>query len=274
MTPALLLVLDGSTDLVSNALINEGATLARDICEDQGAPNCVKYVGYIQRGINILFIAISFGKGAIAESSSNEQASFKPGIARRDLSSGFNNFTQSLGSALQESGFSFDALDFITVPGLNLDKRDAEPSLVSRLIARNMKADDGSSSAYDVAFNYYDNGDLNLHLAGDFETLPWAEDLAATDKSAAQKRFDGAGFKIAATTRKKSLLSRAHQDQMANYIAADWATASYCDHAGDYFGLVKTDHTANFYFCIIPEVRGFGLNYESVNTCGQMAPFL
>jgi hypothetical protein len=269
VTPLVLLRLDGSTDFVSNALINEVAAYAKDICEEQGAPNCVKYVGYIQRGINLIFIAIGFAHGAVGESSSNEQSSFQPGTVRRDLGPGFNNFTQNLGSALQESGFSYDVLDSITVPGLNFGKRDVEPSIVSRLIARNMKANN-SSSVYDVAFNYYDNGDLNLHLAGDFETLPWAEEY----KSVAQKRFNGAGFKIAVTTRKKSLLTRAHQNEMANHIAADWAVASYREHAGDYFGLVKTDHTANFYFRIIPEVRGFGLGYESINTCGGMASFL
>lgn len=42
----------------------------------------------------------------------------------------------------------------------------------------------------------------------------------------------------------------------------------------DYIGLVKTDHQANFYFRIIPETKGFGLNYESVNVCGQLAQFL
>ncbi|KAA8644978.1 uncharacterized protein ATNIH1004_009189 [Aspergillus tanneri] len=146
-TTSVLLILDGSTGIVSNALIKEGTDFPKQICEDQGAPNCVKYTGYIQRGINILFVAIGFGHGAVAESSSNEQSSFEPGAVRRDLGSGFNYFTQSLGSALQESGFSYDSLDFITVPGLNFKKRDVESSLVSRLTAQNMRADDESSSS-------------------------------------------------------------------------------------------------------------------------------
>jgi hypothetical protein len=36
----------------------------------------------------------------------------------------------------------------------------------------------------------------------------------------------------------------------------------------DYIGLLKTSHSANFYFGIIPGLKGFGLNYESVYVCG------
>lgn len=60
---------------------------------------------------------------------------------------------------------------------------------------------------------------------------------------------------------------------MTYYILQDWANDAYRLAMSDYIGLVKTDHNANFYFRIIPEIRGFGLNYARVNIYGQLAPF-
>lgn len=42
----------------------------------------------------------------------------------------------------------------------------------------------------------------------------------------------------------------------------------------DFIGFAKTDHNANFYYRVIPRLRGFGLNYESVDVCVGMAGFL
>ncbi|GIJ83039.1 hypothetical protein Asppvi_001556 [Aspergillus pseudoviridinutans] len=110
-----------------------------------------------------------------------------------------------------------------------------------------MTQDDGSVS--DVALSYNDNGDIKIWLAG-------------------------AGFKISLTIRQQSRLTRANQQQMSHAIANDWASDAVGYNMADCIGLVKTDRTANFYFRIIPETRGFGLNYESVNVRGQLAGFL
>lgn len=79
---------------------------------------------------------------------------------------------------------------------------------------------------------------------------------------------------MAWTSRKLSKLTQDHQTLMSRAIAVDWADWTYEDGNGDYIGLVKTDHAAKFYFRIILETRSFGLNYESVKVCGQLAPFL
>ncbi|RLM00275.1 hypothetical protein CFD26_100955 [Aspergillus turcosus] len=260
-------ILTIGTSTAISGIINESAKLAQQICEDQGSPRCAKYVGWVQSALNIAFIAIGYAHGSIGVSSTNEQSSFEPGTARRDLAQQFN-FTDGLNSALRDSGYSYDLLEYIDVPGVSLDKRDSEPSLSHRSIARNMTQDDGSVS--DLAFSYYDNGDINLWLAGDFRTVSTGDE----DQAAHEKRFDGAGFKISLTTRRQSRLTRAHQQQMSHAIANDWASDAVRYNMADYIGLVKTDHTANFYFRIIPETRGFGLNYESVNVCGQLAGFL
>ena len=128
--------------------------------------------------------------------------------------------------------------------------------------------DQGSAS--DIAFNYFDNGDLNLHFPGDAGTFSTGN----AQDSPLHKRFDGAGFKVSATTRSKSPLTRDQQKAMAHTIARDWASDAYAYLMADYMGLVRTDSHPNFYFRIIPEARGFGLNYESVDICGPLYEFV
>ena len=88
-----------------------------------------------------------------------------------------------------------------------------------------------------------------------------------------EKRSPAPGFKISYTTRMKSLLTRAHQIEMSQRYATYWATLANCCDLHDMMGFVETEHKANFYFRIIPETVGFGLNYESVDICGGMAQF-
>ncbi|KAL4900482.1 hypothetical protein BDW74DRAFT_170859 [Aspergillus multicolor] len=63
---------------------------------------------------------------------------------------------------------------------------------------------------------------------------------------------------------------------MALAGAATWGV--YADNAGhkmdDFIGFAETGHAANFYYRIIPETKGFGRNYESVDICGGMAGYL
>ncbi|EAW08692.1 uncharacterized protein ACLA_096250 [Aspergillus clavatus NRRL 1] len=63
---------------------------------------------------------------------------------------------------------------------------------------------------------------------------------------------------LSLTTRQKPQLTRAHYNYMAIYVASDWAVASYRDHSCDRGGLVKTEHTANYYLCLILEAKGLG----------------
>lgn len=61
---------------------------------------------------------------------------------------------------------------------------------------------------------------------------------------------------------------------MSGFAAAAWAATSKIYDMTDFIGFAETGYSANFYYRIIPEVRGFGLNYESVDVCGQMGGFL
>ena len=81
-------------------------------------------------------------------------------------------------------------------------------------------------------------------------------------------------IKISATTRAKTDLPRDKQKAMAHEIATNWALDAYATPMSDYMGLVKTGNHPNFYYRIIPEVKGFGLNYESVDICGVLYEYV
>ena len=209
----------------------------------------MRYVGYVQRALDIIFVVMAHVHGSVGVSTTNEQQAWQDGAVKRDLSS--SSVWEDLDQALQSDGWTFDSIEEIDVSNVTLHKRDSDPTLIHRSIARNMVYDSQGNPS-DVAFNFFDNGDLNLHFAGDYGRLPSGTDENPT----LHQRFDGSGFKIAATTRIRSKLTREHQRSMAYYIAQDWANDSYRMAMSDYIGLVKTDHTANFYFRIIPEIRG------------------
>jgi hypothetical protein len=236
------------------AFVNGAFGLARRICAEEGSPDCARYLGYIQDGLNLIFVYQAYGHGA------------ESGSVKRSTSSGLSD----LGASLKDSGWSFDSVEHVDVATLNLNRRDSDPVLTNRSIFRNLTGEHGTAS--DVAFNHFDNGDINMDYAGDLGKLTSSgKDGEAGDL---QKRYNGAGFKISWTSHKRSLLTRAHQNEMSYFIAKDWGSRAAKTDEGDYIGLVKTDQTANFYFRIIPESQGFGLNYESVNVCGQLAGFL
>jgi hypothetical protein len=249
------------------AFVNGAFSLAKRICADQGSPDCERYLGYIQDGLNLIFVYQAYGHGAVGEGSSGEQGSQESGGVKRSLPSAG---LADLGIHLTNSGYGFDSVEHVDVSSLKMVRRDSDPVLTHRSIFRNLAVENGTAS--DVAFNHFDNGDINMDYAGDLGPLPsQGKDSEAGDL---QKRYNGSGYKISWTSRKRSLLTRAHQNEMSYYIASDWGSRADHTDEGDYIGLVETDHTANFYFRIIPELQGFGLNYESVNVCGQLAGFL
>lgn len=250
------------------AFVNGAASLAKRICDDEGAPNCARYIGYIQDGLNLIFIYQAYAHGAVAEGNNGQQGSQQDGSVKRDVA--------AWDTILKDGGYNFDTVEHIDITNLSPSKRsddenddDANPILTHRSIIRNLTCSN-SSTASDVAFNHFSNGAINMDFAGDLGNLP--STIHPTNNL--EKRYDGAGFKISWTSRIHSQLTRSHQNSMSYAIAKDWANRAVHTDEGDYMGLVKTGHTANFYFRIIPETKGFGLNYESVNVCGGMAGFL
>jgi hypothetical protein len=218
--------------------------------------------------MNIVFLLTGYAHGAVATGPNPSDETVVSGAVRRSLT--FNS-TLDLETMFKEDGYRFDTIEAINLSELPLEKRDSEPKLLSRTIIRGL-IDEESGEPTDIAINDFGNEDFDLQYGADFEAL--AVDNETT--SGLHKRYNGHGIKVPYTTRIRSKLTRAHQRQMSAAIARDWGdkatTAGY--RMNEYFGLVKTDHQANFYFRIIPEVRGFGLDYESVNACGGMAKYL
>jgi hypothetical protein len=168
--------------------------------------------------------------------------------------------------------FSYDSLESLALHSddATLTRRQGEPSLVHRVHVAGFTVD--NSPKHDIIANHYDNGETVLQLP-----LPGGNyDTNATLGSNLYKRFDKPGFKISFTTRERSKLTQAHQKSMALAGAATWAV--YADNAShkmdDFIGFAETGHAANFYYRIIPELRGFGTNYETVDVCGGMASYL
>lgn len=146
-------------------------------------------MGYVQSALDILFLLAGILHGAVGTSSTAEDSHLDPGPVRRGLSIDTSS-ADTLHAALQNDGWIYNLLDQVDVSSLNLKKRNSDPRMTQRLIARNMTLDD-QGSASDIAFNYFDNGDLNLHFPGGAGTFPTGN----AQDSPLHTRFDGAGFR-------------------------------------------------------------------------------
>ncbi|KAK6217118.1 hypothetical protein QIS74_07232 [Colletotrichum tabaci] len=146
-----------------------------------------------------------------------------------------------------------------------LERRDGDPKLLTRIHFSGV-VDSETGRKHEIIANHFEGNNTVLHLP--------ALDQAAMASRDLSKRVGAAGFKISYTTRAQSLLTRSHQQEMSGCIASAWSIAAENYRLEDYIGLAKTDHNANFYWRIIPELYGFGLNYESVDVCGGMAGYL
>lgn len=250
----------------SVAAINEAEEIADEVCVNNNNPTCSQYVSYVRRSMNILFLLVGTFHGSIGVGSHGDDESIINGAVRRSVEL---NSTISIEDIFTLGGYKFDFVESIIVPE-TLGKRGNERSAKQQTVVRGLvDKEDGTPS--DIAVNDFGNGEFDLQFA-DFDT----SSAAGENGTDLHKRYDGSGIKVPFTTRKASKLTRAHQKDVSAAIARSWGqfatTRSY--HMNDYFGLVKTEHEANFYFRIIPELKGFGLNYESVNACGGMAKYL
>lgn len=183
---------------------------------------------------------------------------------RRSLSD--EAFLEDFATALDDYGFEFDGLDEVSPEAPLFSKRDGDASLLRHVVLKGLKYSD---KPQDTAISFFDNGDGILYLPDSFKQV---KDTA--NATSLGKRYHGNAFKIAFTTRQKSLLTRAHQNDMSYELARAWQIQVGLLGANEVIGLVKTEHTANFYYRIIPELYGFGLNYESVDVCGGLAGYL
>ncbi|GKZ89287.1 hypothetical protein AnigIFM59636_011014 [Aspergillus niger] len=239
-----------------------GSRLARQVCEYAGGSRCEEISYIISDGLLLAYVAAAHYSGAIPEG--------LPGKRDVDVSQDYFQLWETMLSS--NGDISYDYLTPLSNASntLPLVRRQDQPLPIHRIQITGFAHN--NSPKHDIIANHYENGDtvLQLPLAGG---VPGANDTEGLDL---RKRFDNPGFKIAFTTRGRSQLTQAHQKSMALAGAATWAV--YADNANhkmdDFIGFAETDHAANFYYRIIPELRGFGTNYETVDICGGMASYL
>ncbi|KAF6819955.1 hypothetical protein CSOJ01_01023 [Colletotrichum sojae] len=234
-----------------------GSDLAETVCRPAGGINCEDWARAIRLGFYLIYAISSRTDGAIPETG-----------MKRDEDGGYSdamrNFWENalIGDSLTAESVEvipFDAEDAA------LEKRDdGDPKLLSRIRCSGL-VDNETGKKHEIIVNHSESNNTVLHLPGLDQ-----EALASRDLS---KRVGAAGFKISCTTRVQSLLTRSHQQEMSGFVASAWAIAAANYRLGHYIGFAKTDHHANFYYRI-PELYGFGLNYESVDICGGLASLL
>lgn len=241
-----------------------GTGLARSVCEYFDGSRCADLSYIIQAGLTLVYVAAAHYSGAVPEG--------LPTKRQVDVSQDYIRLWETMLSSSDD--ISYDSLAPLAFHSedATLARRQGEPSLVHRLQVTGFTLD--NSPKHDIIADHYDNGDTVLQLP--FPGGNSAANGTAGSSSNLHKRFDKPGFKISFTTRERSKLTQDHQKSMALAGAAAWAV--YADNAShkmnDFIGFAETEHAANFYYRIIPEIRGFGTNYETVDVCGGMASYL
>ncbi|TDZ22216.1 hypothetical protein Cob_v004930 [Colletotrichum orbiculare MAFF 240422] len=222
------------TSQVVIAFMSIGSDLAEVVCRLAGGINCEDWA----RPSGLGSTSSSRTDGAVPETG-----------MKRDENGGYSSAMRDFWeNALISDGLAFD-----------------DPKLLARIHFSGL-VDSETGKKHEIIANHFEGNNTVLHLPGLDQQA-----LASRDLS---KRVGAAGFKISYTTRVQSLLTRSHQQEMSGFVASAWAIAAENYRLEDYIGFAETDHSANFYYRIIPELYGFGLNYESVDICGGMASLL
>ncbi|KAI9035226.1 uncharacterized protein KD926_004258 [Aspergillus affinis] len=239
-----------------------GSHLSRQVCEYAGGSRCEEVSYVISDGLLLAYVAAAHYSGSIPEG--------LPSKRDVDVSQGYSRLWETMLSSNDDISYENLASLPISRNDLSLDKCEDEFLPTHRFQVTGFALKD--SPKHDIIANHYENGEtvLQLPLAGG------DSGANGTEGSGLKKRFDRPGFKISFTTRQGSKLTHAHQKSMALAGAATWAV--YADNANhkmdDFIGFAETGHSANFYYRIIPELKRFGTNYETVDTCGGLASYL
>ncbi|KNG88872.1 hypothetical protein ANOM_003717 [Aspergillus nomiae NRRL 13137] len=241
------------------AYIVYGSGLAWAICGLTGHDECDKVGGAVLFTMGLIFTAAADYSGA-----DPVPVPELPGAMK------VPSYQASLTAALSQSDLEYTAIDPAPLQEAPEKRSEDEPHLLERFLIRGLRPVSNATAqsdtdGQDIFVHHYDNGGTVLHLPIGRESLS-AEKL--------NKKYDHPGLKISFTTRRVSKMSRQHQTDMASGIASMWEYYARTTPMNEYIGFVETGHHANFYFRIIPELKGFGTNYESVDVCGGMAGML
>ncbi|KAE8311081.1 hypothetical protein BDV41DRAFT_589889 [Aspergillus transmontanensis] len=239
------------------AFVTFGPEAAKYICRaiTHGESTCDDWAQGIRYALGLIFAI--FGKDGA-------EPAVRPGEPVRRINA--RSYLDIATSALKESSLQFTSIEADDNLPSDEKRSSDEPSLVERFLIRGLYHADLGNDATNIWVNHYSNGDNILQIA--------PEDGQQDGSSTLTRRWDKPGFKIAYTTRKKSPLNEQDALKMARHISMKWQGMAIGNDISDFIGFVEIGHTANFYFRIIPEHKGYGLNYESVDICGGMAGML
>lgn len=244
-----LIQIDNSREVV--AYWSFGGHFARSVCDTYGWGDCTGLATALSSAMMSIFAITQFKE---------EGAKSFPA---RDTTSFAGPLTKHLAASYADAGISFRSVDDAT-PALHAryasdQKKPVEVASVTGLEFGNSTND----------LHVFDFGDGNGHV---YVPLP---DINSGSRHKREAIVHiGAGFKVSYTTRKPSKLSYSQQTTMANVLGSYWSKTAAKMDLLDLIGFVATDHDANFYWRIIPKMIGFGLEYESVDVCGQMGQYL
>ncbi|KAE8366737.1 hypothetical protein BDV27DRAFT_143365 [Aspergillus caelatus] len=239
------------------AFVTFGPEAAKYICRaiTHGDPTCDDWAQGIRYALTLIFAI--FGKDGA-------EPAVRPGDPVRRINT--RSYMDIATNALKESSLQFASIEADeNLPSVEKRPSD-EPHLVERFLIRGLYHADLGNDTTDIWVTHWSNGDNTLQIA--------PENGQQDGKSTLTRRWDKPGFKIAYTTRKTSPLNEQDALKMARHISLKWQGMTLGNDISDFIGFVETGHTANFYFRIIPEHKGYGLNYESVDICGGMAGML
>ena len=243
------------------AYVSTGYYSTLYVCRRMNQPHCDEIAKAIASGIaSIAFIA-GRATGSIPKSQAGEHQDQDQTLA------GF------LRNALSEDGEVFEGVHEMTHSRARAGDAGDKNAPLEIASVRNWNYDDTL-----VNFDVHDFGGGDGHILVPLSFNNGTSDAGTTAEAEERYGVQGSkapGFKISYSTKEKTKLSKSQSAQMANAVAADWASHAKSENKmSNYIGLWKTGHRANFYYRIIPEVSNFGSNYESVDFCGSMTRFL
>ncbi|KAJ5613197.1 hypothetical protein N7510_006391 [Penicillium lagena] len=231
-----------------------GGSTAYYVCQLKNGAECKTLALVVASGIMTILSALH-QTGAINLSTREEE---------KHTMSMFDFFHKHLG----DNGIEYKAITDSTEELLRLYGKDQRKplSVTSLHGVKHLNNTPVNMDIYD-----FGNGEGHVHLPHDM-----LEDRSETSiHSRLGKRLSSApGFKLSYTARLPTELSKAHQADMATSLANWWANTADETDLHDMIGFIETGHTANVYYRLIPETVDFGLNYETVNSCGQMSQYL
>lgn len=228
------------------------------VCKKMGYSDCVS-IG-VQVGLamlSIFFLVDRFGGG--------QNGAFPANHDSRSIIEGVPSMLEHLPQAFSKAGIDFAHIENAThlvdealyIRDSNVTAKDLPKEIV------NLHGISYGNITTDLQFLDFGGGNGQIHIPG-----PNQNSLGKRSTERAP------GFKVSFTTRKAVKLSEDQERGLASRLGAFWAERARTNRMHDFIGFVKYAHTANFYFRIIPETVSFGLNYETVDSCGPLAKFL